>query len=143
MSVLPQVFLSESQLLPVGYAYLFLHKVHANHFFCYGMLYLQTGIHFKEIEMMILIYKEFYRTGPDIVHSLCCCDSLCTHLHAQVVIDEWRRRLLHYLLVTTLHGAFPVIEMYDIAHLVTQYLEFYVMRFLNEFLYIHRIVTES
>ena len=107
------------------------------------MFYLQTGIHFQKIETVILVNQEFYRPCADIVHCFRCRNSLCAHLHAQVAVNERRRRLFYYLLMPTLHGTFPVIEVNDVSELVAQNLELYMVRFFDEFLYIYRIVTES
>src|ERR1700744_5939903 len=52
-----------------SYFYLLLYQVVADHFFCYLMLYLYTGIHFHKIEVAVLIYQELNGTHAFIVNS--------------------------------------------------------------------------
>ncbi len=55
---------------PDGDADLFLHDVDAGDGLGDGMLDLQAGVHFHEIELVVLVEQEFHRAGVDVAHRL-------------------------------------------------------------------------
>ena len=142
MSALLQVFLFEVQRLVVGHTKLFLYQVHAYHFFRNRMFYLQTGIHFQEVEIAVLVDQELNRTGSFVMHSLCRSHSCLTHFLTQFRSDERRRSFFHNFLVTALDRTFTFKKMYGISEIITQNLEFDMMRFFYKFFQINGIVTK-
>ena len=51
------------------YFYLFFDQIKIDHFFRYTMFYLDTGIHFHEIEIAVLIHQELNGTNTFIINS--------------------------------------------------------------------------
>src|SRR5690348_14347146 len=52
-----------------SYLNLFFNKIVVDHFLSHTMFYLDTRIHFHEVEIAMLIYQEFYSTNTFIVNS--------------------------------------------------------------------------
>ena len=142
MTTLFQLFLLEVQRFATGYTQLFLHQIHSNYFFRNRMFYLQTGIHFQEIEVTVLVYQEFNGTSPLIVHCLGSSHCRFTHLLTQFRSHERRRSLFHNFLVTTLNRTFTLEQMNSVSVVVAQNLELDVMRFFHKFLQINRIISK-
>ena len=115
VAALEEFFLMQVQHFVVGDADLLLHQVHAHHFLRDGMLHLQAGIHFEEIEVTVLVHQELDGARAAVVHRLGCGHGLFAHFAAQLRRQEGRGAFLHNLLVTPLHGAFAVEEVDDVA----------------------------
>ncbi|EJW92250.1 choline dehydrogenase [gut metagenome] len=142
MTTLIQVFLLQMQHLATCDTKLFLHQVDPYDFFRNGVFHLQTSIHFKEVEVAVLVHQEFDSTGTRIVHSLGCCDRLFTHFLPQFGSQERRRTFFHNLLVTALYRTFTFEQVNHIAVVVSQNLEFNMVRFFDEFFQVYGIVTK-
>ena len=50
---------------------LFRNNINAGHQFGDGMFHLQACVHFKEVEIPVLIHQEFDRPGVCVLHRLC------------------------------------------------------------------------
>ena len=55
---------------PMADLYLFLDQVVINHFFRNAVFYLDTGVHFHEIEITVFINQELYRSNTFIANGL-------------------------------------------------------------------------
>lgn len=82
MTTLLQIFLFEMKRLIVCNTELFLYQVNTYNFFCNRMFYLKTSIHFKEIEIAVLVNKEFNCSCSLIIYSLGSRYSSLTHFLA-------------------------------------------------------------
>jgi len=60
-------------------------NIHTCDHLCDGMFHLQTGVHFKEIKIMVFINEEFDRARIDVIHSLRGFYGDVSHLLAQVI----------------------------------------------------------
>jgi hypothetical protein len=63
------------------------------------------GVHFEEVERLVLAGDELDGAGGVIIHGLGERDRLLAHLAAGLFVEERRRRLLDDLLVTALDRA--------------------------------------
>src|SRR5579859_7235466 len=61
MSTMANLLLGERKRLVSRDAQLVAHKVQASNQFCDGMLYLQAGIHLKEVELLIFVEHKLHR----------------------------------------------------------------------------------
>ena len=139
---LVEVFLLETQRFAVGHADLFLHQVHAHHFFRDGVLHLQAGVHFQKVEVAVFVHQKFNGAGPAVVHGLCGGHGRGAHFAAQFRGEEGRGAFFHDFLVAPLHGAFAVEEVHHVAVCVAQYLELDMVRLFHELFQIDRVVAE-
>ena len=106
------------------------------------MLYLQTSIHFEEIEITMLVDEELDGSGAFIMNSLSRSYRSLTHLLTKFWSNEWRRSLFYHLLVTALNRAFALKQMHSITKVIAKNLEFDMMRFFYELLQINSIIAE-
>ena len=143
VTTLLDVVLSERERLTIGNENLLLHEVDAHNLLSDRMLNLKAGVHLKEVEVLVLIDEELDGTCTHIAHSLGSCHSGSTHLGTELRIEEWRWRLLHYLLVTALHRALAVAEMHHIAMLVAKDLELDMVRTFDKLLDIDGVVAKA
>ncbi len=107
------------------------------------MLDLQSRIHFKEIEVLVLVDDELHRAGALIVHGLCQGHRLLAHGAPRLLVQEGRRRLLHHLLVAALDGAFALAEIDGVAVRVGQDLDLDVPGLDHELLDEDAVVAEG
>ena len=107
------------------------------------MLNLNPGIHLHEIEVLILIQKEFNGSRVLISHCLGCLYSGVAHGFSQAGGNHITGGFLQHLLVASLDGAVTLSQMYHIAVLVGHDLEFHMPWLFNVFLNIHGVVGKS
>ena len=136
------VALLDRQRLAGGDADHLLDEVDAGDEFRDRMLDLQAGVHFKEIEALVLAGDEFDRAGGIVIHGLGERDGLLAHLLAGFLVEQRRRGFLDHLLVAALDGAFALAEIDDIAVLVAQHLDFDMARVDDEFFHEDAVVAE-
>ena len=111
-----------------------------------GMLHLQAGVHFEEIETFAARVStrddQFDRACRIIANCPRQSDALLAHRFAHLWRDKGRRRFLDNLLMSSLDGTFAFVEVQDIAVLVAQYLDLDMARVEDEFLDKHAVVAE-
>ena len=137
------VLLRERQLLARGDADHLLDEIDAGDQLGHGMLDLQAGIHFEEVEALVLAGDELDRAGAIVIDGLRQRDRLLAHLAAGGLVEQRRRRLLDDLLVAALDRAFALAEIDDIAMLVAEHLDLDVARIDDEFLDEDAVVAEG
>ena len=107
------------------------------------MFHLKTGVHFKEVEVLVAVHDEFDRTGRGIANGLRQGDGLLAHCFAGGFVKERRRGLLHDLLVAALDRTFAFAQIDTIAVGVAQHLNFDVARLGDEFLDKDTIIAKA
>ena len=105
-----------------------LHDINAGNLLGYGVLYLDTRVHLDEIRVVVRIHQELQRTGILVAHLLCQADGAVQNDLSRLHRHGEGRRILYHLLMTALHGAVTVIQMYHVAVLIAQNLHFNVLR---------------
>ncbi len=88
------------------------------------MLYLQSRIHFQEIESPAIIQQEFHSSSAFVLARSGYIDSSLSHLITQLVIEDDRGCFLYYLLVSSLDTTLPLKQVNNISVLVCKYLDF-------------------
>src|SRR5690349_9183549 len=68
--------------------YLFFDKVEVRNFLSDRVLYLDTGVHFHEEELAVLIDKEFDGSCSFVTNCLCTFDGGCTHSFTKFVCNN-------------------------------------------------------
>ncbi len=107
-----------------------------------GMLDLQTGVHFHEIERAARIEQEFQRARAFVTERLDGGDRHCPHLRTQFRRHCRRRRLLDQLLMAPLHRAIALAEVNGVAVCIPEHLDLDVARIFNGALQDHRGIAE-
>src|SRR6267378_6977155 len=97
------------------------------------MFHLQASVHFQKIEIALVVGEKFDSSQVVITHGAGDSQSRLTHSSAHLGIrcDEWRRALLHDLLVPALQRAFALAQVNKVAVPVPYNLYFNVARFLD------------
>ena len=87
------------------------------------MLHLDAGVHLDEIELPLLVEKEFH--GPGVAVTFLCSnpDGGCAEFLAGPGRESERGGKFHHLLVAPLDGAVPFIEVDDVAVHVPEHLD--------------------
>ena len=106
------------------------------------MLDLQAGVHFEEVEALVLAGDKLHRAGGIIIDRLGESHRLRAHRGAGRGIEQGRRRLLDDLLIAALDRTFALAEMNHIAVAVAEHLDFDVARIDDEFLDEHAVVAK-
>ena len=107
------------------------------------MLNLNSRIHFKEIEVFILVRDELDGARRAIVHRGRQGHRLGAHARAGLGVEQRRGRLLDDLLVAPLDRAFALAQVDHLAVGVGQHLDFDVARLLDELLDEDALVAEG
>ena len=107
------------------------------------MFDLQAGVHFQEIEALVLAGDELDGAGAVIVDGLGQGHGLGAHGLAGRLVEQGRRRLLDDLLVTPLDRAFALEQVDDVAMLVAEHLDLDVARAFDELLDEDAVVAEG
>ena len=86
---------------------------------CDGMFHLEAGIDLNEVVLPTLIHQELHGPSILVANVICQPHRIARHLVADFrgEIGSWRD--LYDLLVPTLHGAVTLVEMDNIAVLIT------------------------
>ena len=122
---------------------LFFDQIVVNNFLCDGMFDLNTGVHFHEVEIPIVIDEILDGTGILVSDAFAEFDRGIAHLFAKLGGHERGWAFLHDLLVTALQGAIALPEMHDAAVLVAEDLELNMVRVDDELLDVNGPVAES
>ena len=72
-----QLVLCEWEWCPCSNLQLPLHEVDPCDHLCDGVLYLESGVHLHEIELLLGVHDELHGACPHIAHSLRCTHSGC------------------------------------------------------------------
>ena len=106
------------------------------------MFNLNTGVHFHEVEITMLVKQKLYGSGTLIVNGRRCCYSRITHSGTKLFVDRRRRSFLDELLMAALYGAVTFTEVHRVTVLVCKYLYLNVARVFNELFNIDAAVAE-
>src|SRR5262245_3120221 len=104
-----------TERLPTGDSNLLFDQIKSCNHFCNGMLHLEAGIHFQEIEMLVGVNEEFDRPSIPVVASHGQFDSRRSHAGSQLRSHHWRGALFDEFLMTSLYGTFALPQVDDIA----------------------------
>ncbi|MNV87685.1 hypothetical protein D3C71_1818270 [compost metagenome] len=88
-----------------SYFNLFFDQVVVDHFFCYRVFHLDTGIHFHEIEVAVFINQEFNCSGTFILYCNSTFNGCLTHSFPKLWCHERRWCFFYQLLMATLNRA--------------------------------------
>ena len=105
----PHIILGQCQRLTGGNTQHPLNQIDTGDQFGHRVLYLQARIHLQKIEVTRIVNNEFHSTGRAIVDGLRQGDGLGPHLRPGCRVNKRRWRLLKYLLMATLNGAFALV----------------------------------
>jgi hypothetical protein len=125
------VFLLKSERLAAGDAQLQFDEIEPGDRFGNGMLDLQAGIHFHEIEFAFCVEQKLERAGALISNRLHRGDRDRPHPRPQFRRHRRRRRFLDQFLMPPLHRAIALPEMDGMAEGVADHLDFDVARIEN------------
>src|SRR5690606_33581753 len=103
---------------------LLFNQIEIDYFLSNAMLYLNAGIHFHEIEIAVLVYKELYSSHAFVTYGCSSFLSSFAHSGPQFIGNEGRRRFFYQLLVTTLNRAIALTHVAEVAILVACHLNF-------------------
>ena len=106
------------------------------------VLYLQSRVHFNEIEFIVLV-QEFEGAGAAISNILTGLHTTLTNSIALFFSDSGGRRLLDYFLMPALHGAIALSKVDRISIIVSKDLNFDVSWPLEKFLQINGLVAKA
>ena len=97
-----------------------------------GVLHLDTGVDLDEVVAVLLVDKELGGTSISIVDGLGEPDSILEDLIADIDWEVLCGRNLYHLLVSALDGAVTLVQVDDIAMIVTQELDFNMLGLVEE-----------
>ena len=141
MALENDVLLGKAQRGAGGDADLFAYDVDAGNGFADGMLHLQAGVHFDEIELAILI-EEFDGAGAQIAQLGQRLGDDAADLITLLCVQRRTASLFPQLLVTALQRAVALAQMHDMAMGVGQNLDFDMAWPLEIFLHIDHVIAE-
>lgn len=95
------------------------------------MFDLKPSIHLKEVEALVFVNEELNGTSALISASSSQINSLLTHLVSGCLIHEHGRSLFNNLLISALNRALTLWHVHVIAVLITENLEFDMLRLLD------------
>ena len=107
-----------------------------------GVLDLYPCIHFHEVIISTGIQQKFDGSHTVIADALGGSHGILKQALTDILLQNMARCLLQQLLVATLRGAVPLIQMHDIPVLVCHQLHLDMLRLHNEFLHINGIIPE-
>src|SRR4030042_4639027 len=107
------------------------------------MLDLDACIYLNEVEIFVLVQEELHRRGINIFSLFYDSNRCITKLFSCAFLQDGTWRFLNHLLMSSLDGAVPFVEMQDVTFLVCHYLHFHVPRLHNVFFQIYTVVAEG
>src|SRR5260221_369232 len=135
------LILEQIRIAAGGDADLLKYEVEIGDHLGYGMLVLDAGVHFDEIEFAVLV-EEFHGSDAEIFHLLHrACDGGADFL-ARRGIERRRGAFLPDLLMASLQRAVALAEMDRAAAAVAEHLDFDVARLLQIFFEVDRGIAE-
>lgn len=137
------VRLLESERISSSDEDLLLNKIDTGDLLGDGMFHLEAGVHFEEVEILVLVDQEFNGTSALVTASFSESNSLGSHLVTGLRVEEGRGSLLDNLLVTSLHGALTLGHVHVVSMLITKDLILDVLGLLDVFLNENSAITEG
>lgn len=137
------VRLLESQRISSSDEDLLLNKIDTGDLLGDGMFHLEAGVHFEEVEILVLVDQEFNGTSALVTASFSEGNSLGSHLVTGLRVEEGRGSLLDNLLVTSLHRALTLGHVNVVSMLITKDLILDVLGLLDVFLNENSAITEG
>ena len=128
VAALRQLRLGERQRLAGGDAQLLVHQVDAADLLGDGVLHLQPGVHFEEVERAVRGQQELDRAGAGVIHRVGEAQGGVRHTLPQVGVHRRRRRLLDDLLVPALDRALALEQVNPATKAVAEHLHLHVSR---------------
>ena len=122
---------------------LLLHEIASVDLLGDGVLDLDAGVHFHEVEIPVIVYEILDGAGVCVADALTKADRCLSHFFAKLGRHEGRRALFDDLLVAALEGAVTLTEMHDAAVFVTKNLKLNVVRINDKLLDINRAISEG
>src|SRR5580658_5269058 len=122
MAPLPYFGLRERQRQALRDLQLQPHEVDPGHGLGDGMLDLNARVHLQEIELSLLVEKEFDGACPDIADRLGGADSGCAHARSKFLRDRRGGRFLDDLLMAALDRTIALAHVNDRTLFVREYL---------------------
>ena len=117
-------------------------QVNAGDHFGNRVFYLNTGVHFNEVELAVFEQElEGARSAVADIHTGF--RATFADVATQFRGDARRRRFLDHFLVATLHGAVTLCQIDSVTLTVRQYLDLDVARIFQVFLHVDHVVIES
>mmetsp|Transcript_14040 Transcript_14040/g.25357 ORF Transcript_14040/g.25357 Transcript_14040/m.25357 type:complete len:244 (-) Transcript_14040:404-1135(-) len=106
------------------------------------MFDLKPGVHLNEVMVVIRVDEEFTGSRVFVSRGLCESDCVAANVLTELLADERRWSNFDDFLVASLHGAVTLKQVYDIAILVSENLNFDVPWCRDELLKEHASITE-
>ena len=116
---------------------LLLYQVKAGYALGNRMLNLQPGVHFQEVVIFVFIDEEFDRTGVAVADMVGQGQGVIADFLTFFVGKVQRRRDFDHFLVTTLNRAVALVEVDNIAMIITENLHFNMFWIFNKLLKKH------
>jgi len=130
---LGDVALFDGEGHPRGDADLFFDQVDAGDLFGDGVLDLDAGVHFQQIEVLFFVDEVFDGAGVDVAGGSDQTDGGFAELFARLALESGARGFFDELLVAALHGAVAFPEVDGVAAMVGHDLDFDVAAELDVF----------
>ena len=137
------VLLADADRIAPGNPQLFRDQIDPGHHFGDGVLHLNAGVHFHEIEPTAAIEQEFNGSGAFVVDAPGCGDGGFTHALTQVGVEGRTGGFLQQFLVAPLDRAVALSEVDDIAVAVGQHLHLNVTGPVDELLHVETGIAEG
>src|SRR6056297_974000 len=102
-----------------SYSDLFFYKIYIRYFFGYRVLNLNPGIHFHEIEVVIIVHQKLYGSGTFIIYGFTGLNRGISHSFTQFGSSYGRRSLFKHFLMAPLKRALAFSKMNNIPMLIT------------------------
>lgn len=90
------------------------------------MLYLETSVHFKEVEVLVDVHEEFYCTSGVVVACSSKVKRLLAHLLSSNFIHGWTGSFFNYLLISALDRTLSFWKVNIVAVKISEQLVFNV-----------------
>lgn len=121
---------------------LFFDQVNVGDYFCNWVFYLNMGVYFDEIEFVVF-EQEFESICIVIVDINICFSVMFVDVVMQFWGNVWCWCFFDYFLVVVLYGVVMFCQIDSVVLIVSQYLNFDVVRIFQVFFYVNYIVVES
>ena len=121
---------------------LLLDQIVIDNFLGDGMLDLDSGVHFHEIEIPVCIHEELHGSNTFILHCFCRFDGCLAHLITQFVGHVRRRCFLYQFLMAALDRAVALGQVTRFSSLIGSDLDFNVPWFNHELLHVHIVIAK-
>lgn len=121
---------------------LFFNQVMVDYFFCDWVFYLNLGIYFYEVEVLVFVYEEFYGVYVFVFDSFFCFYSCIVYFFLEFIGYKRGGVFFYQFLVVVLNRVVLFGKVDDFVFLVISNLEFDMMGFFDEFFDVDVIVVK-